>query len=212
MLKKLMKGVLLSGVMASVAADHNKSCSGCNDLLAAPLRVDTNTAFYKVREQQPAQETLNFNNTDIRSIIATVSARTGKNFIIDPRVRARVTMVTSEPVAADKFYDMLLSILQVHGFAAVPAGDFIKVVPFAVGARSAVHVVSESTMSGDELISEVIRIDYGLAEQVVEVVRPLLQPGASASAEPVSNTIVITDTVANIAKVKKIISKLDQRN
>ena len=66
---------------------------------------------------------LTLKNVDIRSLIETVSAQTGKNFIIDPRVKATVTVITSEPVGKDKLYELFLSVLQVHGYATVPAGD-----------------------------------------------------------------------------------------
>ena len=73
--------------------------------------------------------TLNLKDADIRVLIDTVSEVTGKNFVIDPRVKAKVTVVSSQPMNQDELYDVFLSILQVHGFAAIPTGDIIKIVP-----------------------------------------------------------------------------------
>src|ERR1700719_4139211 len=82
---------------------------------------------------QPSTQriTPNFKDADITQIAEAVSAATGKNFIIDPRVRAQVTMLSSTPMSPDAFYQAFLSILQVHGFVALPAGRVIKIVPDA---------------------------------------------------------------------------------
>jgi len=127
--------------------------------------------------------TVNLNNADIHSLIQTVTERTGKNFIVDPRVRASVTVISSEPVDADEFYQMFLSILDIHGFAAVPAGSFIKIVPATVGVQSAVPVLKRQPVAGDELVTEVIHVRNVPAQQLVEALRPLLPATASFSAE-----------------------------
>ena len=95
--------------------------------------------------QSDADETFTINlaNADIRSLISTVSLQTGKNFIVDPRVKATVTVISSTPVTKDKLYELFLSVLAVHGFATVPAGDIIKIVPTAAGVQGPVPVLSE---------------------------------------------------------------------
>src|SRR6185312_6771613 len=79
--------------------------------------------------QQAQRITPNFKDADITQIAEAVSAATGKNFIIDPRVRAQVTMLSSTPMSPEAFYEAFLSILQVYGFAAMPAGRVVKIVP-----------------------------------------------------------------------------------
>src|SRR4051812_1410771 len=108
-------------------------------------------------QQQLGQRiTPSFKDSDITSIAEAVSSVTGKNFIIDPRVRAQVTMLSSTPMSPDAFYEAFLSILQVHGFVAVPAGNVIKILPDA-NARSMPsndlpdHVSSTS----DEIVTQV---------------------------------------------------------
>lgn len=152
---------------------------------------------------------LTLKNVDIRSLIETVSEQTGKNFIIDPRVKATVTVITSEPVNKDKLYELFLSVLQVHGYATVPAGDFTKIVPMTTGVQSAVPVIKEQPGPVDELITEVIQLFNVPAVQMIESLRPLLPQTATLSAEANSNTIIITDRAANIARLKQIIRKLD---
>ena len=152
---------------------------------------------------------LTLKNADISSLIETVSAQTGKNFIIDPRVKAKVTVITSEPVNKEKLYALFLSVLQVHGYAAVTAGDFTKIVPMTTGVQSAVPVLPEQTNQSDELITEVIHLINVPAAQMVESLRPLLPQTATLSAEANSNTIIITDHAANIERIIEIIKMLD---
>ena len=73
--------------------------------------------------------TLNLKNADIHSLIQTVSRQSGRNFVVDPRVKARVTVISSKPLNSDELYETFLSVLQVHGYSAVPSGDLIKIVP-----------------------------------------------------------------------------------
>ena len=157
---------------------------------------------------------LNLNNVDIHSLIKTVSMRTGKNFVVDPRVKAKVTVVTSGQINEDELYDMFLSVLQVHGYAAVPAGSLIKIVPMATGVQSAVPVLNERVPEqadiGDELINKVIQLDNVPAEQVIESLRPLLSESATLGAEASSNTIIITERAANIERLLQIIRVLDR--
>ena len=154
--------------------------------------------------------TLNLTNVDIRSLIETVSKQTGKNFIVDPRVKATVTVVSATPVNANKLYEMFLSVLDVHGYAAVPAGSVTKIVPMATGVQSAVPVITDKSESGDELVTRVVQVNYVPAQKLSEALRPLLPQTATVGAEPNSNTVVITDSADNIERVVEIIRLLDR--
>lgn len=157
--------------------------------------------------------TLALENADIHSLIETVARATGRNFIIDPRVKARVNIVSSVPITADKLYKLFLSVLQVHGFAAVPAGSFTKIVPMSVGVQSAVPVIGEvrskkHSIHSDELVTEVIRVDGRPVQPLVAVLRPLLADSATISAELNSNSLIITDRAANIDKAIELVRRL----
>lgn len=164
--------------------------------------------------------TLNLNNVDIRSLIETVSKKIGKNFIVDPRVRANVTVVSASPVDAEKLYRLFLSVLDVHGYAAVPAGSVIKIVPLATGVQNAVPVLPEPFLSkpvisdnangGDELVTRVVQVGAVPVQQLSEALRPLLPATATLGVEPNSNTLVITDSADNIERVIEIIRLLDR--
>ena len=163
------------------------------------------------QDDSDAEFTLNLKNADIHSLIKTVSMRTGKNFIVDPRVRATVNVTSSEPVDKDKLYEIFLSVLEVHGFTAVQTGQITKIVPSQVGVQSLVPTFTEQPVSGDELVSEVIRLQNIPAQELVAALRPLVADTASISAERTSNTIVITDRRSNIDKIVGLIRQMDAR-
>ena len=155
--------------------------------------------------------TLNLKDADIRALISTVSKFTGKNFIIDPRVKAKITVVSSETLTPEEVYEVFLSILQVHGYAAVPTGSVIKIVP-EVNAKQG-PLPMESTVAGrpgDELITKIIGLDHVPAAQLVPILRPLVpQQGHLAAYNP-TNTLIITDHAGNIQRLMRIIAGVDK--
>ncbi len=155
--------------------------------------------------------TLNLKDADIRALISTVSKFTGKNFIIDPRVKAKVTVVSANTLTPEAVYEVFLSILQVHGYAAVPTGSVIKIVP-AVNAKQGPLPLSSANdvYPDDELITKIIRLDHVPASQLVPILRPLVpQQGHLAAYNP-TNTLIITDHAGNIKRLLKIIAGVDR--
>ena len=155
--------------------------------------------------------TLNLKDADIRALISTVSKFTGKNFIIDPRVKAKVTVVSSNTMSRDEVYEVFLSVLQVHGFAAVPTGTIIKIIPIVNAKQAPLPIYTgQSRTTGDELITKIIRLDHVPAAQLVPILRPLVpQQGHLAAYNP-TNTLIITDHAGNIQRLLKIIAGVDQ--
>jgi general secretion pathway protein D len=155
--------------------------------------------------------TLNLKDADIRALISTVSKFTGKNFIIDPRVKAKVTVVSANTLTPDAVYEVFLSVLQVHGYAAVPTGSVIKIVP-EVNAKQGPLPLSgnKDIYADDELVTKIIRLDHVPASQLVPILRPLVpQQGHLAAYNP-TNTLIITDHSGNIQRLLKIIAGVDR--
>lgn len=190
-------------------ANQFKNSTSALTAIALIIAIVCLTPIHHARAQSKETFTLSLDNVDILSLIETVSEKTGKNFIVDPRVKAKVTVISSEGIDADKLYELFLSVLDVHGFAAVPSGSITKIVPLAVGVQSAVPLSGEQSGALDELITEVIPVRNISAQQVVEALRPLVPAPVSLSAEPGSNTVIITDRAANIARLIEIINALD---
>lgn len=154
--------------------------------------------------------TLNLKDADIRALISTVSKFTGKNFIIDPRVKAKITVISSETLTPEEVYEVFLSILQVHGYAAVPTGSVIKIVPEVNAKQGPLPMEPTSAVPGDELITKIIGLDHVPAAQLVPILRPLVpQQGHLAAYNP-TNTLIITDHAGNIERLMLIIQGVDK--
>ena len=155
--------------------------------------------------------TPNFKDADITQIIEAVSMATGKNFIIDPRVRAQVTMLSSTPMTPDQFYQAFLAILQVHGFVAVPAGDVIKIIPDANMRQYPSNDLPRSVSStSDELVTQVLAVKNVGAAQLVPVLRPLMPQNAQLSAVTGANILIISDRASNVNRMMRIIARIDE--
>ena len=155
--------------------------------------------------------TLNLKDADIQSFIETVAEITGKNFVVDPRVKAKVTVVSARPMDRTEIYQVFLSVLQVHGFATVEVGEVIKILPDVNAKQGAGNVITNnSSVKGDELVTRVIEIKHVAAAQMVPILRPLVPQQGHLAAYPGSNVLVISDRGANIARLEKIIRKIDR--
>ncbi|MEM7376853.1 MAG: type II secretion system secretin GspD [Pseudomonadota bacterium] len=154
--------------------------------------------------------TLNLPNADISSLITLVSRKTGKNFIVDPRVKAKVTVISSTPTNAEELYEVFLSVLQVHGFAAVEAGDLVKILPEVTARTGPLPNLSrDSNTDSDQLVTHVIKLDNVSAAQLVPILRPLVPQQGHLAASPNTNQLVITDRASNVARLVQIIRRID---
>ncbi|MDX1803040.1 MAG: type II secretion system secretin GspD [Alcanivorax sp.] len=154
--------------------------------------------------------TVNIRNADIQAFISQVADMTGKNFVVDPRVRARdVTVVSTKALTAPEVYELFLSVLQVHGYAAVPAGDVIKIVPSTTAKQSNLPLVHGGNSTGEELVTRVIAVKNAPAEELVPVLRPLVPQYGHLAAVGSANALIISDHLDNIRRMEAIIRNLD---
>jgi general secretion pathway protein D len=163
-------------------------------------------------QQQQTTITPAFRDADLTQIIEAVSQITGKTFIVDPRVRAQVTILSSTPMSPDAFYETFLSILQVHGFVAVPAGNSIKIIPDANARQlpGQEDLPDRVNGSSDEFITQVIAVRNVSAAQLVPVLRPLIPQYGHLVAYPPSNMLIISDRASNVSRMMRIIQRIDQ--
>jgi general secretion pathway protein D len=155
--------------------------------------------------------TPNFKDADITQIAEAVAAATGKNFIIDPRVRAQVTMLSATPMSPAAFYEAFLSILQVYGFIAVPAGNVIKILPDA-NARQfpAIDLPDHVSGTSDEIVTQVLDVKNVSAAQLVPILRPMVAQYGHLAAYPAGNILIIIDHASNVNRIMRIIQRIDQ--
>jgi len=179
--------------------------------LACALVLLGATAHAAAEEASQQRITPNFKDADITQIAGAVSVATGKNFIIDPRVRAQVTMLSATPMPPGAFYEAFLSILQVHGFVALPAGDVVKIVPDANARQYPSNdLPNRSSANSDEIVTQVIAVKNVNAAQLVPILRPLIPQYGHLAAYPASNIFIISDRGSSVNRIMRIIQRIDQ--
>ncbi len=160
--------------------------------------------------QQQQNVSLNYKDADIRKVVEAVSEVTGRNFILDPRVTGKVTLLSSTPMSPDAFYEAFLSILQVHGYVAIQSGDLIKIIPDATARQFAGPIGTGSAAGPDDLATQVIQVRNVGATQLVPILRPLIPQYGHLVAHAGSNMLIISDRAANVARMVNIIRRIDQ--
>ncbi len=148
-----------------------------------------------------------FKQVDISTVIESVAKITGRNFIIDPRVKGKVTLLAEEGMAPETLYQTLLAVLNVHGYVAIPGGGVIKIVPANL-ARDQLPYRNWKE-SNEDWVTEVISVHNVASTKLVAVLRPLVAKEGHLVALAESNKLIITDTVANIKRIKGVLSRVD---
>lgn len=174
-------------------------------LALPPLQTQAQT------QTQTGPVVLNFVNADIPSVIKAVGELTGKNFIIDPRVKGTVIITSARPVPRDQVYPILLSALRMQGFSAIEGRGVVKIVPEAEAKQNySVTRGKQINESGDRIITQVYPLQHESAAQLMPVLRPLIGPNNTIAVLPSSNTLVITDYADNVRRLNAVIEAVDQ--
>lgn len=145
--------------------------------------------------------TPNFRDAEISQVIETVGLATGRNILIDPRVKGRVTLISSSPMSADALYEAFLATLQIYGYVAITDGGLTKIMPET-------NFVQYSGNS--EIITQIVSVKNVSAAQLIPILRPLLPQYGHLAAAPNSNSLIIADRANNVARLIKIIRRLDE--
>jgi len=152
--------------------------------------------------------TLNFVNADIESVAAAIGKMTNRNFIIDPRVRGTINIVSAKPVPASSVYGIFLSALRLQGFTAVESGGATLILPEA---EAKLHGgASGARGGGDRLQTRVYSLKYTAAAQLMPVLRPIISPNNTIAAFQGNNSLVITDYADNLRRIENIIGAIDR--
>ncbi|HVC01504.1 MAG TPA: type II secretion system secretin GspD [Steroidobacteraceae bacterium] len=168
-------------------------------------------ALAQVRPAAGPTITPNYKDADLSQIIQAVSEVTGKNFIVDPRVNAKVTMLSSTPMSPAAFYQAFLSVLQVYGYVAVPAGNVIKIIPNIDEREYPSEDLPRNVNStSDELVTQVITVKNISAAQLVPLLRPLIPQYGQLAAYPGGNMLIISDRASNVARIIRIVRRMDE--
>jgi general secretion pathway protein D len=153
---------------------------------------------------------LNFANAEIDSVVRAVAKITNRNYLVDPRVKGTLNIVTTKPVSPATAHDILRSALRLQGFAIVDENGILKVVPEAEAKQHSMPVSkAKSALRGDQLITQVFTIKNESATQLLQVVRPLVTANNAVTASAASNTLVVTDYAENVGRIARIIDAID---
>ncbi|HQD82028.1 MAG TPA: secretin N-terminal domain-containing protein, partial [Quisquiliibacterium sp.] len=177
---------------------------------AAPQNGGLDAAAAK-RLASPDQISLNFKDAEIDTVIGAFGHLLNRTFLIDPRVRGKITLETPRPVTRAQAYQLLQASLRVQGFAIVEGGSLSRVVPEADAKMQAgpVDLGRNVERSGDQVVTQIFRLNYESASNLVPVLRPLITANNTITAYPNNNSLVITDYAANLQRLARIIATLD---
>ncbi|SNS18433.1 type II secretion system protein D (GspD) [Noviherbaspirillum humi] len=177
-------------------------------LLAALSTALPPAAF--AQDPSTNQATLNFVGADIEAVVKAIGHYTNTTFIIDPRVKGTINLVSERPVTKAQALSLLASSLRLQGFALVRSEGYTKVVPEAdAKLQAGPPVTASSGVRGDQIATQIFRLNYESANNLVPVLRPLISPNNTINANPGNNSIVITDYADNLKRLARIIASLD---
>ena len=161
-------------------------------------------------EASTEPQVLNLKDADMQALIATVSEITGKNFIVGPNVQGRVTVVSSRPMTADEIYQVFLSVLAVHGYAALPGPDgTIKIVSEASARSDGAVGMATGSDDGDPLVTEVVPVHYVPAAELATILQQFAPQGGRVVPHGPSNALILSDRASVVRRLRAIIQRVD---
>ena len=177
-------------------------------LLVAPLPLlAAITAVTADSSQQEERWTINLKNADIREFIDQVAEITGETFIVDPRVKGQVSVLSKTPLTLSEVYQLFLSVMSTHGFSVVTQGDQARVIPNAEAKAEA----NSGGAAPGKLETRLIQVQQGSVAELIPLIRPLVPQYGHLAAVTSANALIISDRSANIARIEDLIRQLDQK-
>ncbi len=170
------------------------------------------------KKSMPAQKkaheeyvTLDFDNVNIEVFVKFVSELTRKNFIIDEKVKGKVTIISPRKIPLSDVYSVFLSVLEINGFATVHVGDMIKIVPSATAREKSVETRINKDITGadDRIVTQIIALERANPDEVKRVLDPIVSRTSSVLSYPPAGILIITDYLSNIARLQEIVKAID---
>jgi len=203
--------------LTSVRSRHLMSCVVAGTLLAVTLAVFPVQAMAQSAARSAEPVTLNFNNADIDAVARTFASITGRNVVVDPRVKGTMTLITDKPVSRAAAMGQFVAALRLQGFTLVETEGLYKVVPEADAKLQSAGVSmldgDEGRLpSGNQIATQIFKLNFESANNLVPVLRPLISPNNTINANPGNNSLVITDYADNLRRLGRIIAAMDVAN
>ena len=160
--------------------------------------------------QSPNEMVLNFQGADLQAVVKAVSQMTGRNFLLDPRLKGSITIISAKPVSSAAAYQIFVSALKAQGFATIEGpGNLVKIVPSGE-ARFHAPISANEPNGGEQIVTHVVILSHASATQMVPLLRPLMAPTSQLVAYDPSNALILTDYADNVRRMLRIIEKIDQ--
>ncbi len=157
--------------------------------------------------------TLNFVNAEIAEVARTMGVMTNRSIVVDPRVKGTMNLSSDKPLSTSAAYNQFLTALRLQGFSVVDAAGISKVLPEAEAKLQGGAVsTSEAKVSGNQIVTQIFRLNYETANNLVPILRPLISPNNTINVNPGNNSLVITDYADNLQRMARIIAALDISN
>ena len=165
----------------------------------------------KAVQRTPGPLTLNFTNADIAEVARAMGVLTGRSVVVDPRVRGTINLTTEKAVSPAAAYDQFLAVLRLQGFAVVETAGLYKVVPEADAKLQGGSVTTSGRSSGpgNQIATQIFRLNYETANNLVPVLRPLISPNNTINVNPGNNSLIVTDYTDNLQRIARIIAAMD---
>ena len=188
-----------------------KNCKPTRSLLSLPGVVLLGIMLAGPQMVRAQQVNFDFEEADLRTVIQAVSEFTGKNFLVDPRVQGKVTVVAPTPLTVEQAYKVFQSVLEVNGFVTVDADGAVKIVPAEEGKVRDTSVYSDDPQpAGDDMQTRIIQLEHVNPERLVPVLRPLVPAYGHLAADSESSSLIITDRASNVDRIVSIVKRLDR--
>jgi len=175
-------------------------------LLAVPLPLLAAERGIEPSNTQQDGWTINLKDADIRAFIDQISQLSGQTFIVDPRVKGQVSVVSNATLSLSEVYQLFLSVMATHGFSVLTQGDVARVVPNAEAKAEA----GGGPSGGDQLETRVIQVQHTSAAELIPLIRPLVPQFGHLAAVSSANALIISDRSANIARIQDLVRQLDR--
>jgi len=153
--------------------------------------------------------TLNFSNIEVSALVKVMSELTRKNFILDERVKGKVTLMTPTKISPTEAYQVFLSALEIKGFTAVEDGSVIRIIPTSFARQSGLKVMTDDALAGEGFVTRLIRLSYVDPQEISRTLSPLMSKNGNLIAYSATNSLIVTDSVHNIKKIESLVRALD---
>ena len=200
---------VLNGFLACIATITVISASSAGNA-TPPQTNGVSEVNTEAKPAKPASRLWNLQDADILSIINEVSLETGKNFVVDPRVSGKISLISSKPIKPEEVYQVFLSVLELLGYSAIPSGNVVKIVPNMESSELAGHIATgKSPGQGDEVVVRVVPLENVSAAQLLPVIRPMLPQWSNISTYMPGNVLILIGHASNLQRIMSVIQNID---